>query len=126
MSLRTIGKFGLLLVVIGFFMPIACDLNGFQLADHLMKNNQTFNGLLFYLLFASAIAGVVIGVLLLKGSSINPMIDWIVIAVCIASSLFLYFKLLKDFQNLQNGAYLILTGLIVALALQIISFIKKE
>jgi hypothetical protein len=31
-KLRIISKIGLLFVIIGFFMPISCNLNGFQIA----------------------------------------------------------------------------------------------
>ena len=122
---RIIGKLGLLLVIIGFLMPVACDMNGFQLANYMLEEGEVFDGLLFYLLFLSAVAGVVIGVLLLIKKNINPISDWVDIGVCIISGLILYFKLLEELE-LQNGAYVILTGWIVALVLQIISKVKKE
>jgi len=125
-NMRIIAKIGLLLVVIGFFMPIACDRNGFQIAEHLMKHDQTFEGILAYLLFASAVAGVVIGVLLIMNNSVNLSMDLAAIAVCAASAIILYLRLFKDNVNLQNGAYVILTGLIAAVVFQVISFVKKE
>jgi len=126
LSFRTIGKFGLLLVIIGFFMPIACDRNGFQLANYMTENDQVFEGLLFYLLFISAVVGVIIGALLLMKKEVNPTIDWITIAVCIASGLYIYLTQFKDGPDLQNGAYVILIGWIAALVLQIVSKVKKE
>jgi len=106
-------------------MPIACDMNGFKLANTMMEMEKVFEGLLFYLLFLSAVAGVAIGVLLLINKNLNPIIDWVVIAVCIISGLFLYFKLLNE-ADLQTGAYVILIGWIAALALQVLSKVKKE
>jgi hypothetical protein len=107
-------------------MPIACDQNGFEIADYMMKGDKTFDGLLLYLLFASAIAGVILGVLLLMKNKLNPNIDWIVIIVCIASGVIAYVRLLQDGPDLQSGAFMILTGWIIALAFQVISQVKKE
>jgi chromate transport protein ChrA len=126
LSFRTIAKLGLLLVIIGFLMPIACDMNGFQLANYMTKNEQVFEGLLFYLLFVSAVIGLIIGALLLMKKNVNPNIDWLVIVVCIATGLFLYFTQFKNNVDLQNGAYVILTGWIISLVFQIVSVIKKE
>ena len=126
LSFRTIAKFGLLLVIIGFTMPIACDQNGFQIADYMTDNDMTLEGVLLYLLFISAVIGVIIGVLLLMNKKINSTVDWLVIVVCIASGLYVYLTQFKDGPDLQNGAYMILAGWIVALVFQVISNIKKE
>ena len=124
LNFRIIAKLALLLVVIGFFMPIACDQNGFEIAKYAMDSNNVFTGVLLYLLFVSAIAGLVIGVLRLLKNRLNPNIDWIVIAVCIASGLIPYFS--EEKPDLQTGAYLILAGWIAALAFQVFAQIKKE
>jgi hypothetical protein len=126
LSFRIIAKIGFLLVIIGFFMPIACDQNGFEIADYMMKDDKTFDGLLLYLLFASAIVGIILGVLLLMKKKFNPSIDWLVIIVCIASGVIAYIRLLQDGPDLQSGAYMILTGWIIALAIQVISKVQKE
>jgi hypothetical protein len=125
LSFRVLGNLALVLAIIGFCMPIACDQNGFELADYMMQADQTFEGLLFYLLFIAAVAGVVIGVLLIAKLRVNPVMDWIPLVVCIASGLILYFRLLEN-AKLQNGAYFIVAGWVVALLLQIISKVKKE
>jgi len=125
MNFRIIAKIGLLLVVFGFFMPIACDQNGFQLASYMMDNEQPLEGLLLYLLFLSAVAGITIGVLLLMNKTVKIGVDWMIIVVCIASGLIVYFTQLDDVE-LQNGAYVILAGWIIALVTQIISKVKNE
>ena len=125
LNFRTIGKIGFLLVMIGFFMPVACDMNGFQVANTLMENEAVFDGLLLYLLILSAFAGIAIGVLLLMKKTVKLSIDWAIIAICIASGLIVYFSQLED-AELQQGAYVILTGWIIALVGQIISIVKKE
>jgi len=119
LSLRSIGKVGFLLVVIGFLMPIACDQNGFEIADYMMKNDEFIAGILLYLLFISAIVGCSIGILLLQKRNINFSLEWIVLITCITSGLIVYFMNLKDIK-LQNGAYFILTGWIVVFISQLI------
>ena len=120
-AFRIIAKIGLLFVVFGFFMPIACDQNGFQLADYMMKGNKIFEGLLIYLLLISAVTGVIIGGLLLMKKNVTKSVDWLVIIVCIASGLIVYLTMLNDGPKLQHGAYVILTGWIIAFVAQIIS-----
>jgi hypothetical protein len=137
MSFRLIAKLGLLLVIIGFFMPVACNQNGFEIANSLIKNNNNvFAGILLYVLLISAIVGVLIGVSLLMSKGVAGNIDWIVIIVCIASGLIVYFgsfksgpdflKSLKRSSNLESGAYLILIGWIIALGGQLLSKLKNE
>jgi len=125
MNFRTIGKFGLLLVVIGFFMPVACDMNGFQLASE-MNGDDAISAIFLYALFVSALVGCIIGVLLLMKKNVKISIDWICILVCIGSGLFVYFKELNDLDDLQRGAYFILIGWVIAFIAQIISTVKRE
>jgi uncharacterized membrane protein len=127
LNFRVIGKLALLLVIIGFFMPIACDQNGFQLASMLRDDDSTLDAILMYLLFFSAVAGCVIGALLLMKKSVKPVFDWVSLLVCIGSGLFVYFNSLRSNEiDLQEGAYVILAGWIASLAAQIVSKMKKE
>ena len=127
LNFRIIGKFALLLVIIGFFMPIACDQNGFKLAGTLKDADSTIDAILMYVLFFSAVAGCVIGVLLLMKNNVMPIFDWVFLLICIGSGLFVYFNCLRNNEiDLQKGAYVILAGWIIALIAQIVSTIKKE
>ena len=129
MSFRAIAKFGLVLVIIGFFMPIACNNDGFELAEKMMnKSDGKLNGILTYLMFISAIAGVVLGVMLVMGRGLGVKTDWIIIITCIASGLIVYLSTALSNSNikLQNGAYMILAGWIISLAMQIFSTMKGE
>jgi hypothetical protein len=130
LNFRIIGKLVLLLVIIGFFMPIACGHNGFQLAKDLgnMRGaDRTVAAIFMYLLFFSAVVGCVIGVLLLMRKKIKPMYDWIFLLICIGSGLFVYFNTFGTKKvDLQQGAYFILAGWIAELIAQIISTMKKE
>ena len=140
---RLIGKAGLLLVVLGFFMPMACRMNGLQLADNMISHNLLDNnivGIFMYALFVSALVGVFIGALLLMGKNIPPEADWIAVGVCIGCAGYaMMFSFLGNgyelvvrnsvlqarlghgfYVQLQSGFYIVLIGLAVALVSQIL------
>ena len=123
-SLRVIAKFCFLLVIICFLMPIACDMNGFKLADTFMQMDNAKVAMLLYVLFASALAGLVIGVLIMK-IKIPVTVDWLVIIVCIGSGIMLLLENSGDLK-LQSCAYMMAAGFILTLLVQIISTVKKE
>ena len=128
MSFRTFGKIGFLLVAIGFFMPIACNNNGFEIAKALNKGDETVSAILLYVLFAAAVVGVLVGILLLLKNKIKVYVDWVCLLASIGSGLALYLPRLDDKlkPDLQTGAYIILIGWVIALATQIISKLNKE
>ena len=119
MSFRSIGKFGFLLAIIGFFMPVACDQNAFQLIEYVDSTVAT----LIIALFVLACIGLLIGVILLMRKNIPIFIDWIIILGCIGIGIGL---LSKNNLKLQYGAYVIGSGFGVVLLTQIISAVKKE
>lgn len=120
-NFRIIGKMSFLLVIIGFLMPVACDQNGFEIAKYMVDADKNLEGVLLYLLFASAIVGVLLGILLLSKINVKTSVDWLTIIVCITSGLVVYFRLLEGGPELQHGAYVILTGWVIALLTQIIA-----
>jgi len=118
---RTIG---FALVVIGFFMPVVRVLvnrTGFQLANGLIDNNIVM-GVLAYAVFVTAVIGLVIGVLMMmsRRTKISAGTGWIVLLVCIASGLIVFFAGLNS-PSLQNGGIFILIGWIVALVGQVLA-----
>jgi len=122
-NFRTIAKCGFLLVFLGFFMPMSCNLNGFQIASVM----GGFSSLLMYLMFLSAIAGIVVGVLLLLNKNPLPVIaEWIILGVCVGSGLLVFFTTLGKGGNYQIGAFVILLGWIVAVAGHIMAKKKGE
>jgi len=126
MSFRLIAKLGLLLVIIGFFMPVACNRNGLEIANFMVNNKHVVEGLLTYVLLISAIIGVLIGVSIIMNKGVSKSLDWLVIIVCIASGLIVYLGSLKNIPKLQTGAYVILIGWIIALGGQLLSSMKNE
>jgi hypothetical protein len=122
MNFRLIGKLGFLLVFIGFFMPMACDMNAFELVDNRMLRDEGVFGI--YTVFISAIAGLLIGVLLLAKNKVPVYIDWAVTLVCSITTIimFCYIGYKQDrHESFQSGVYFVLIGSIVALLAQIIS-----
>jgi hypothetical protein len=125
MNLGILGKIGLLLVVIGFFMPIACDDNGFEIAKSLMKFDKTkFKAILMYVMFFSAAVGVVLGVLAFLGKGLDGRIDWLAIILCILSGIIIVVSTdinwKKVFNNMDIGGYFIFIGWILAVAGQLL------
>ena len=125
LSFRILAKAALILVVIGFFMPISCNMNGFQIASTYMQGGNAIVGLMFYLVFLSALAGVILGVLLyLKKINVKPLIDLIIVGVC--AGLILILLITQENMGLQIGAFFALIGGIGAAVLQILSKVKNE
>jgi len=127
MNFRVIGKFLLLLVIIGFFMPMACDLNAFQLIDNGML--KTEGVVAIYAAFVLAIVGIIIGVLLLLKKRLPVLADWIVTVLVagVVIVMFCYIGYGEGYHEyFQSGTYVALAGSILVLIAQIISAVKKE
>ena len=120
LSYRTIAKGFFLLVILGFFMPMGCNMNGFQLVN----NNMLIPIGVFtvYTIFISAIVGLLIGFLLLINKGVPVIIDWLITVSCFICVMFFYIS----FVQVQCGTYLILAGSVFNLIFQIISAVKKE
>ena len=125
MTLRIIAKLFLLLVIIGFFMPMACDQNAFQLIDNGMLKSEGVAAI--YAAFILSIIGLIIGVLLLVKKGVPPVIDWVV-TLAVAGIVIIMFYYTGYHQghhdSFQSGAYMALIGAVAALAAQIVSGVK--
>jgi len=126
-NLSVVRTIGFLLVVIGFFMPVTNVIfgrgpTGFSIASGLMDSNRVLMGLLMYAVFATAVIGLVIGTLMMmsRRTKISPNLIWVVLVVCIASGLIVYFSSLGS-PALLTGGILILIGWIVALVGQLLA-----
>jgi len=113
LNFRVLAKAGFLLVFLGFFMPMSCNLNGFQIAEVM----SGFSSILMYLMFLAAVAGIVVGILLLLNKEILPVIaEWIILGVCVGSGIILYLSTLGKGITYQIGSFVVLLGWIVAIA----------
>ncbi|MDR2954706.1 MAG: hypothetical protein LBV43_06465 [Prevotella sp.] len=73
-TFTSVYKVGFLLVIIGFFMPVSCQMNGFELADTFMSMGDSVRlVILLYGVFICAFIGLIIGAALVikKGASLN-------------------------------------------------------
>jgi len=127
MSTRLIAKMLFLLVIIGFFMPMCCDMNGLQLADSGYVNSSGVFAI--YAIFVSAIIGFFIGIFLLIKISVPVAIDWIVTVFNFLTTIIAFY--VAGFVNgnkdyFQSGVYIILTGAILVMIVQIISAINDS
>jgi len=130
-NFRTISKLGFLLVIIGYLVPMfsaeiiitTLQMNGFQYAELAMELGYPIYAVFMYGSFIFALAGLIIGVLLLAKKNVPILLDWIIILACTVGILFS----IHSFDGeLEAGAYVVVLGLIVALAAQIVSTVKKE
>ena len=109
----------------GFMMAYAGldSMTGFQFANALIELEAVFAGILLYLLFISAIIGLVIGVLLLLKKKAPVFVDWIIHIVCITGCIYFF---ADPPDMVLVGMYFISAGIIIAVITQIISAIRKE
>jgi len=140
-TLRIIGRVAILLVVMGFFMPIGCNQNGFEIAESATNIDRTIGAMvgsssgvviwLYVLFFASLIGGILVIPLAMK-KEIHIVVDWVFLIVPIICVIVLSSKLkditggnLKDLE-LQVGGIFIIIGLIVSLLTTFIASIIPE
>ncbi|MDD3366321.1 MAG: hypothetical protein WCS59_07045 [Sphaerochaetaceae bacterium] len=135
-TLQIIAKVALLLVIFGFFMPVACGRTGFELTKtmgDLGAEGSAFSvaSFLLILMFISAIVGVAL--LLVKRAIL--LLDWIVLLTGIGSGVLAYLMVrgkgaivrsIVD-GSLDVGAYFIITGwAISAVALTVASLLNPR
>ena len=141
-TLRIISKAGFILVIAGFFMPCALNLNGFQIADNLLKtigSNILSHSL--YIIFVASFFGVLLFILLIINKYFSIIFDWVLLSVIYITLIIAYLrisdiggsfgisgsdKLIKDgIGLLQYGAYMINFGLILATIFNVFASIIK-
>ena len=127
MSIRLVAKGLFLLVFIGIFMPMCCDMNGLQLANSGYVDSQAIFAI--YAIFVSSILGLLIGFLLLLKIKVPVAIDWLVTIFCSGVAIIAFYVagyVNGNSEYFQSGVYMILVGAILILLFQIISAVKKE
>ena len=138
LNFRKIGKIGLLLTAIGFFLPAVENVNVFTAMGYLSEFASFFGISLgafpffVYLVFISSVVGVVFLILSFAGKPVSIQLEWVTVLTAIASFLIVLFILNRELNDLTRGAgrsvfndaqfgfYLINIGLIFALIFQII------
>lgn len=122
---KFIAKFGWLLVVIGFFQPVACDMNGAQLAKEWLSESETvgYGICMWAVLIIAIIALLGIIFVLLDKKFANDLIFLVPNAVC---GLIPYFKFMDE-GHTQRGTTIIFTGWVLVLLAAIIDiYLNKK
>lgn len=126
--LRIISKIGLVLVIIGFCMPLACNMNGFQIAEFARDAGGEASGvaIALYGLFFFACVGCILGLLLLQKTIFNIVLDWCATIGATYAAFISWTKLKDDMISLQSGAYVIGFGVAVSLVTLLVATLSSK
>lgn len=124
-TFKLLSKIALLLVVFGFFQPVACDQQGFELAESLMEMgevNYTVSAIGLYIAFFAAVISILISLILLItrknicSSKINK-IDFALLLASIVGGLITFFFVISEFEFdfIDYGFYIIISGWILSI-----------
>jgi len=126
-KLRILSKLGILLVFIGFFLPVSCNLNGFQLAKTFSSFGEAnLISISLYLTFIFSCIGLFLLVLLLMKINYRKEFDWVVSLLITTAFVTFIIKYVNDNVNVVNefnfipfnlfqaGAYIIFSGIIIS------------
>lgn len=132
-TFKLLSKLALILVVFGFFQPVACDQQGFELAESLMdmgEVNYSISAIGLYVTFFAAAISILLTVFLLvaRKDICSPganKIDLTLLLTSIAGGLVTFFFVISEFEFdfINHGFYIIIAGWILSLVL---SFVKKK
>jgi hypothetical protein len=113
------SKLALLLVCIGFFMPMSCNQNGVELTKYCFEEAKDGEDITSFiiaicicLIFVAAILSIVISLLRIKKLNEYSLIaDWILLGSSVFSGVFSFLAYFNRIRlELQIGAYLIVAG----------------
>lgn len=110
------SKISLLLVVIGFFMPVSCDCNGFQLVRGFYTYRWFGYALLLALVFVAAV--VSISITFFRKNKLDKeslVTDWLLLLASILGGLLSIGRTNREYFKLQIGAWFIIIGWILSL-----------
>ncbi len=132
-TFKLLSKIALLLVVFGFFQPVACDQQGFELAESLMEMgevNYTVSAIGLYIAFFAAAISILVTLFLLIArkdicSPKTNKIDFALLFASIVGGLVTFFFVISEFEFdfINHGFYIIIAGWVLSL---IFSFFVKK
>ena len=116
------SKISLLLVCLGFFMPVSCDMNGVDLARMFNQMQSPGYAILIWLVLITAILSIICTLAHTKDlEKESVFVDWILLGGSISGGLFSLGRMSREYFNLQLGAYVIIVGWILSLIFLIIA-----
>lgn len=121
------SKISLLLVCLGFFMPVSCNMNGVDLARMFNQMDSTNYAVLIWVVLLAAVISIIFSLFHKDNLQKEPIVaDWILLAGSIFGGLFSIGRMRREYFNLQIGAYFIITGWILSLIFLILASVAKE
>ena len=116
------SKISLLLVCLGFFMPVSCDMNGVDLARMFNQMQSPGYAILIWLVLITAIISIIFTLTHTKDlEKESVIVDWILLGGSISGGLFSLGRMSREYFNLQVGAYVMIAGWILSLIFLIIA-----
>ena len=116
------SKISLLLVCLGYFMPVSCDMNGVDLARMFNQMQSPGYAILIWLVLITAIISIIFTLTHTKDlEKESVIVDWILLGGSISGGLFSLGRMSREYFNLQVGAYVIIAGWILSLIFLIIA-----
>ena len=116
------SKISLLLVCLGFFMPVSCDMNGVDLARMFNQMQSPGFAILIWLVLITAIISIIFTLTHTKDlEKESVIVDWILLGGSISGDLFSLGRMSREYFNLQVGAYVIIAVWILSLIFLIIA-----
>lgn len=116
------SKISLLLVCLGFFMPVSCDMNGVDLARMFNQMQSPGYAILIWLVLITAIISIIFTLTHTKDlEKESVIVDWILLGGSISGGLFSLGRMSREYFNLQVGSYVIIAGWILSLIFLIIA-----
>lgn len=121
------SKISLLLVCVGFFMPVSCGMNGIQLAKMFYRADSPAFSILIFLVLLGAAFSVVISIAYHnKLDKESIFVDWICIATSISGGIFSIGIADRSYFNLEFGVYMIIAGWILSIIFLILASVSKK
>ena len=116
------SKISLLLVCLGFFMPVSFDMNGVDLARMFNQMQSPGYAILIWLVLIAAILSIIYTLYHAKKlESESVIVYWILLGGSVSGGLFSLGRMSSEYFNLQAGAYVIIAGWILSLIFLIIA-----
>ena len=119
-----LSKISLVLVCIGFFMPVSCNLSFADMVSISVKGSFSFWVIPVTLIFVAAIFSILISIWHKNNFKNESLVlDWILLVLSTSSgcTFFLYNR-----YGLQYGAYVIISGWILSLIFLLLATIFKN
>lgn len=109
------SKIALLLVCIGFFMPVSCEMNGVDLAKMFYHMDSIGYAILVWVVFAAALLSIIISLFHKDNLEEESLVvDWALLGGTVAGGLFSIGRMSREFFGLQIGAFVIILGWILS------------